>query len=302
MYKYYLNLLDYQNKPDFINKYLKSGSLKRLKKVGYFCGMDYASKDIYDFSEYISRFDHSLSVALLIYKLTKNKLYTLMALFHDIATPVFSHVIDYMNEDFETQESTEEFTEQIIKNDKYLVKCFKEDNIDINKIINFKECSLVDNNRPKLCADRLDGVILTGIGWTKNITKNDIFDIIKDIKIYSNSDNEKEIGFKSLSVAQKVLDISKSIDYMCHTSEDNYMMMLLAKITKLLINKNYLTYEDLYYYNEEEVFKLLDTIIDKEIKKLYRNFKTIKLDEIPDTKLTVKIRNLHPIVKGERIK
>ena len=49
MYRYYKKLLN--SKPEFLNKYLKSTSLKRLKKVGYFCGMDYASKDIYDFSE-----------------------------------------------------------------------------------------------------------------------------------------------------------------------------------------------------------------------------------------------------------
>ena len=162
MLEYYLNQLNYSQIPLFLIKYLNCPSLLRLKKVGYFCGMDYASKDIYDFKEYISRFDHSLTVALLTYKLTKNKVMTLAGLFHDIATPCFSHVIDYMNEDFLEQESTEEYTEYIMKNDNYLKQCLKEDNIDIHDIINFKKYSIVDNDRPKLCADRLDGVILTG--------------------------------------------------------------------------------------------------------------------------------------------
>ena len=47
--KYYLEQLNYQNIPSFLIKYLKSPSLLRLRNVGYFCGMDYASKDIYDF-------------------------------------------------------------------------------------------------------------------------------------------------------------------------------------------------------------------------------------------------------------
>lgn len=118
--KYYLEQLDYKNLPDFLIKYLETPSLLRLKKVGYFCGMDYASKDIYDFREYISRHNHSLTVSLLVYKLTKNKKATLAGLFHDIATPCFSHVIDYMNEDYEKQESTEEYTEEILKQDDYL--------------------------------------------------------------------------------------------------------------------------------------------------------------------------------------
>ena len=87
--------------PRFLNKYLEVPCLVRLKNIGYFCGMDYASKNIYNFSEYISRYDHSLTTALLTYKLTKNKTKTLASLFHDIATPCFSHVIDYMNKDYE---------------------------------------------------------------------------------------------------------------------------------------------------------------------------------------------------------
>ena len=47
--EYYKELLG--NIPSFMKKYLRCSSLKRLKKVGYFCGMDYASKDIYDFKD-----------------------------------------------------------------------------------------------------------------------------------------------------------------------------------------------------------------------------------------------------------
>ena len=70
--KYYLEQLDYNNIPKFLKKYLQVPSLLRLKKVGYFCGMDYASKDIYNFREYISRYDHSLTVSLIVYKLTED--------------------------------------------------------------------------------------------------------------------------------------------------------------------------------------------------------------------------------------
>lgn len=187
--EYYLDKLNVKNKPEFIEKYLKTPSLLRLKKVGYFCGMDYASKNIYNFKEYITRYDHSLTVALLTWKFTQNKKMTLAGLFHDIATPCFSHVIDYMNKDYENQESTEEYTENILKNDKYLIKCLKEDNIEIEDITNFKKYSIVDNDRPKVCADRIDGVILTGISWTKDVEYDDIDKIIDNIEIYTNEDN-----------------------------------------------------------------------------------------------------------------
>jgi len=298
---YYLDKLDYSNMPEFLYKYLECPTLIRLKKVGYFCGMDYASKEIYNFSEYISRFDHSLSVALLTYKLSQDKVATLAGLFHDIATPCFSHVIDYMNEDYETQESTEEYTEHILKKDDYLKECLKQDNIDISDIINFKKHSIVDNDRPKLCADRMDGVILTGIGWSKEITKEDIDFILNDICVKNNEFNEKEISFKSFKIANKVVNISNNIDRLCHSKEDNYMMQLLAKITKLAIDESYISYNDLYKYNEDELFNLFKQ--HTKLLPLINEFETIKLCDVPNIELSnVKIRDLNPIVNGERIK
>lgn len=303
MLDYYKSLLNINKIPTFLKKYLVCNSLTRLKKVGYFCGMDYASKEIYDFTEYISRFDHSLTVALLVYKLTKDKLSTLQGLFHDVGTPVFSHVIDYMNQDYEEQESTEKYTEKIIMNDKYLLKCLSKDKINPKDIVNFKENSVVDNKRPKLCADRLDGVILTGIGWTKNINKKDIKNIVNSILLYHNEDNELEIGFNNINVFNKVLEVSKSIDKECHSNEDNYMMNLLANITKLGINNNYFTYEDLFKYNEEDIMNILNCCDNKEINDLLYKFKNIKINEVPYIKLDkIKIRSLNPLVNGERIK
>ena len=300
--EYYLNLLGYNDMPEFLIKYLDVPSLVRLKKVGYFCGMDYASNDIYNFREYISRFDHSLTVCLLVYKLTNDKVMSLAGLFHDIATPCFSHVIDYMNKDYENQESTEEKTEEILMRDKYLRKCLEEDKIDIRDVINFKKYPIVDNDRPKLCADRLDGVILTGIGWTKNITLDDIKQIVDNLKIFKNEDMEDEIGFTSLSVAARVVEVSKSIDIHCHSKEDNYMMELLAKITKIAIDKKYIDYDDLYYYDEEDLFDIFKSLNDEEMLSLLTIFQNIKLGDIPSIKLpNVKIRKLNPLFNSKRI-
>ena len=244
---YYKELLDIDTIPGFLKEYTLVPSLKRIKDVGYFCGMDYASKNIYDFKEYVSRFDHSLTVALLTYKLTKDKKSTLAALFHDVSTPCFSHVIDYMNKDYEKQESTEEYTEKIIKEDKKLNKLLKRDNIKIEEITNFKNYSIVDNNRPKLCADRLDGIILTGLFWTKDLKKEDIKEILDSLTIYENEDYEEEIGLNNINVANKLIIINENIDIYCHSKEDNYMMELLASITNLAIEHHLISYKELYY-------------------------------------------------------
>lgn len=119
---FYKKLLGYESMPEFLKKYLEVPCLLRLKEIGYFCGMDYASKDIYDFKEKITRYDHSVTTALMTWYLMHDKEMTLAALFHDISTPCFSHVIDYMHKDYSTQEKTEEFTKFLMENDKKLKK------------------------------------------------------------------------------------------------------------------------------------------------------------------------------------
>lgn len=299
---YYLYLLGYANMPDFLIKYLDTPNLIRLKKIGYFCGMDYASKNIYNFSTYISRYTHSLTTALLTYKISSDRKATLAGLFHDVGTPCFSHVIDYMNKDYANQESTEEYTERIILSDSYLKQCLLKDGIGANEIIDFKNYSLVDSARPKLCADRLDGIILNSLGWTKTISKQDIKDILNSITIYINEDGKKEIGFTDYEIASRVVELSDIIDRYCHSNEDNYMMELLARITKYALDNGYITYDDLYHYDEEYVFGLLYSIKDRVLEEYLLEFTTKKKEDIPTTKLpNLKARVLRPLVNSKRM-
>ena len=300
MYSFYLE--QFGKIPTFLKKYLKAPSLVRLQKVGYFCGMDYASSKVYSFSEKISRFDHSLSVSLFTYFLTHDKKAALAGLIHDLATPCFSHVIDYMNEDFETQESTEEFTEEILRGDSYFLECLEKDHLQLSDIFPFKQFSVVDNERPKLCVDRLDGIILTGISWTKEITKEDISWILSHTVLYQNEEKEVEIGFSSYEVSKRVMELSHTIDLYCHSDLDHYMMLLLAKITKRAITLGILSYKDLYFLDEENVFSLLSTSKDPLLQEYLYTFYHIVPEEIPKQDLpNVKRRIIYPLVCGKRV-
>ncbi len=287
--------------PKFLEKYLSLKILTRLKKVGYFCGMDYASSHIYLFEYKISRYEHSLTTALLTWKHTKSKKQTIAALFHDVSTPCFSHVIDYMNKDYENQESTEEKTESILRSSKKLKQLLKEDKLTIDDITDFKKFTIVDNNRPKLCADRIDGIILTSLGWTKTLTMEEVPSILNSIKVMTNEYNEKELGVTTNEIANKLCDLNREIDLICHSNEDNYMMELLAEITKYAIDKEYITYDNLYEYNEEKLIKLLYSIEDTALKILLNLFKTVTLEEISVKEMPpVKRRYINPLVNEKR--
>ena len=299
----YLKILDYENIPDFLFKYIECPSLKRLKKVGYFCGMDYASKDIYDFGTYLSRFDHSLTTALITWKYSKNKIETISALFHDVSTPCFSHVIDYMNKDYLKQESTEEKTEEILKNDNYFIHCLENDNILIEDIIDFKKHSIIDLDRPMLCADRIDGIILNSLFWTKEISISEVNEIIKSIKVYKNEFKLLELGFDNKKIVKLILDKNNIVDTYCHSKYDNYMMELLAYITKLCINNNLFSYNDLYYLTEEDIIFRILSSNNYEILNLWYLFQNIKKEQIKDIELPLlKKRVINPLLNGKRIR
>ena len=69
--EYFLTLCD-NDYPVFIEKYLNSGPLKRIGKVGQFCGCDYTK--IFNVKYFYSRLDHSVACSLMTWLKIKQKL------------------------------------------------------------------------------------------------------------------------------------------------------------------------------------------------------------------------------------
>ena len=291
------------NIPEFMKKYLELDIVKRLKGISLLCGMDYASKAAYDFPYYISRYDHSVNVALITWKLTHEKTATIAALFHDISTPVFSHVIDYFNNDLVNQESTEELTGDILRESIELNEYLKEDDIDLEDVINFKKFSIVDIDRPGVCADRIDGTICSAINWTKSANGKECASIIDDLIVSKNEKGVKEIAFKSIDKAELFTRLNDEINRETHTNNDNYMMNLLSDIVRISIEENITDYKSLFYITERELIECIEDNLDlnEELKKKWNLFKSIK--EIPVIEMPViKNKIINPLVVDKRLK
>ena len=70
------------------------------EKIIYTAFPQFADIDSY------SRYDHSIGVALIIWHFTHDRKQAIAGLLHDVASPVFAHVVDFMHGDYLTQEST----------------------------------------------------------------------------------------------------------------------------------------------------------------------------------------------------
>lgn len=300
-YEKYKSLLG--TPPEWLNKYLSLDILTRLNDISLLCGMEYASHDIYNFAFSISRFEHSLNVALISWNLTHDKNATLGALFHDASSPVFSHCVDYMNGDYVNQESTEEKTEEILRGCPKLLEYLEQDNVSLEDIIDFKQYSVVDLPRPCMCADRLDNTIGVGMAWAQNLTYEDAESILRNTRLSLNENDIYEISFDDIKTGELVSRVNDEINRLTHTNSDTYMMLLVAKMIKKLILLNLISYDDLYKLKENDILDILDdnSDLDFELAEQYEEFKTIKeapIIEQPE----IKDKTLNPLIKQKRLK
>ena len=140
--------------PEWLLDYIDTEEMSRLSGISMLCGIDYSN--IYNYISFNSVLDHSVGVALMVRNFSHDKKQTLAGLFHDIATPTFKHCIDFMNGDSEHQESTEERTEQIIRDSIKIMSLLNRDSIKVEEICDYHIYPIADNDTHKLSADRLE--------------------------------------------------------------------------------------------------------------------------------------------------
>lgn len=296
----YFNII-YPTFPTFLIPFIESKSFARLNKVSYFCGAEQGSKSVYNFKYSISRLDHSISTALHVWAKTFDYYSSLAALFHDVTTPALSHVIDYLNKDYLKQESTElDIEKYLMKNDPKLLNFMKSYKLDIDRIFNYKYNSLIDLDRPKLCADRIDFIFLTNLAWTRNITIDEIKDLYNHLYLEINEDGVMEFAVDDYEAAKRIVELNDITNNLSRCKCDYDEMQCLANIVKRLIDLGYIKYEELYKLTDDDIFELIEFNLDDDV--IYQNYQSFKYME-KDYSLTdnlVKNRSLNPLVKKLR--
>ncbi|MFI3260175.1 MAG: HD domain-containing protein [bacterium] len=285
MVKEYLNILcnDY---PKWLDDYIQTSEMQRINEISIGCGTDYSG--MYDIPYFYSNLTHSIGVALVIWNFTKDKKATLSGLFHDIATPVFKHCIDFMNGDSENQESTEERTYDIIKNSMEIRKLLDRDKINLEDVVDYKMYSIADNDTPKLSADRLEYTFSSGMTLKKVWDLEKIKKIYENIIVETNEFNELELMFKDKEIAEEYIDIISTLWPSWVDDNDRTVMQFIADIVREMIEKKYITLDDLYILSEREVIQKIKNCDDKEIREAFNTFEKLESAQSCDGKVANK--------------
>lgn len=293
--------------PKWLIDYINTPEMQRIGTIGMNCGTDYTK--IFDNKYFFTRLEHSIAVALIIWNFTKSKKQALAGLFHDIATPCFSHCIDYLHGDYLKQEHTENRTLEILKKSNQIMKLLNKDGIDLEEVWDYKIYPIADNPKPRLSADRLEYNFSSGITFTKTWKIENIKEIYHNLELMYNEDNIIEIGFKDISIAENFLMGANILFKEFQSNRDKLIMQFYADIIKIMIKNNIIKEDDLYIYSEKEIVERISKCGIKEIEEIFLKFKNavcicegeIKPINNYFISLNVKERYINPLVKGKRI-
>lgn len=172
--KDYFKILE-PNFPEWLNEYIDTKELLSQQYISVTCGTIYSNLFESDF--FFSSLDHSVAVALVVWHFTHDKKQTLSGLFHDIATPVFKHCIDFLNGDYMTQESTEDLTTEIIKNSKEIELGFKTKKIARNFVKVTSRLSVIYREDRTRYSMQLIADILKKLSDENKISKKDLYEL-----------------------------------------------------------------------------------------------------------------------------
>lgn len=299
----YFNVLE-PNFPEWLNDYIETKELLKQKYISVTCGKIYSN--LFEIDFFFSSLEHSIAVALIVWHFTHDKKQTLSGLFHDIATPVFKHCVDFLNGDYMTQESTEDLTSKIIGSSKEIMDLLKRDNIKLEEVDDYHIYPVADNDTPKLSADRLEYSLSNALLTYKLSNIDDIKKIYNDVILDKDEEDTLELSFKSKATALEFAKITSKLSIIYRDDKTRYSMQLLADIIKKLNEDRLITKKDLYNMKELEVIEIIENSKYKDIFNIWKNAKNIKVSkEKPENVYFVhhgaKIRYIDPFVNKKRI-
>ena len=136
----------YSELPQQLLTMAETPAMRRLKHVGMHCGCEYTAYPIYrKATAPYSRYTHSLGTAAIVWHFTRDLKQAVAAMLHDIATPAFAHVVDFLNGDHLRQESTESRTRMMIASSPELMALLNKSGLTIDDVDDYHRYHYLDS-------------------------------------------------------------------------------------------------------------------------------------------------------------
>lgn len=285
--------------PVFLAEAAQTPEMQRLCNVGMNCGCEYTSFPLFAGIDAYSRFDHSMGVALIVWNFTKDAAQAMSGLLHDIATPVFAHVIDFLHNDHMLQESTEKATAEFIVQSDALNTVLRKYGIPADAVVDYHRYPIADNDSPKLSADRLEYTLGNAVNY-KIISKEQAARFYRDLAVGTNEFGETELVFRHREIALDFADSALKCSKIYVSDPDRCAMQSLADLLKEALKRGILTEKDFNLTEIIVIGKLMHSELSAQWIQ-FRNYQKIIRQEAPDAtgcwrRIYAKKRYIDPFV------
>lgn len=241
--------------PDFLAQLAGTPPVQRLRQVGMNCGCEYTRFPQFAGCRPYSRYDHSMGTALIIWHFTGDKAAAAAGLLHDVATPVFAHVIDFLRGDHVKQESTETGTRELVERSPEIQAVLQRHGLTTAQTADYHQYPVADNATPRLSADRLEYTLgnLVNFGFG---SREDARRLYRDIAVLDAPDGAPELGFRTEAAALEFAALALRCSRVYVADADRFAMQALAELIRGAANRGVLCEKDLYTTEPQVIQKL----------------------------------------------
>ena len=284
--------------PEIISDGTHAREMQRLRQVGMNCGCEYTSFPLFlSMKGWYTRYHHSIGTALIVWRFTQSHAQTLAALFHDIATPCFAHVVDFMRNDHMKQESTEDQTREIIAGSEDLGTVLRKYGLKVDDVADYHQYPVADNDSPQLSADRLEYTFGNLVNFGK-CTESQVTGMLNDLTVGKNEYGEEELMFRTFEQARRFAFGALEMGKIYVSEEDRFSMQALAELLKDAVREKVISMQDLWT-DEPSVIRKLSA--DQEFRKrwmYFRGYRQIVCGREDGIVIRAKKRYIDPAVDG----
>ena len=288
--------------PAFLLRLAETPPMRRLRQVGMNCGCEYTAFPRFRSLARYTRFEHSLGAALIVWRFTADAAQSVSALLHDIATPPFAHVVDFLRGDYLDQTATESGTADIIRASEEIGAILSSLGLTAADVEDYLRYPIADNDAPRLSADRLEYTVGNAFNFSL-APAEELAALFADITPGRNEYGEEELCFRTPEKAARFADLALACSKIYVSDADRYAMQILAELLRDALAAGVLTAGALAGTEEE----LLETLCaDERFAARWRDFRSlsrIERAEQPDERdgwrrIRAKKRRIDPFVAG----
>ncbi len=288
--------------PPLLRHLAQTPPMAGLRQVGKNCGCEYTDFPRFRHLAPYSRFRHSVGVGLIVWHFTHDAAQAAAGLLHDVSTPVFAHVVDFLRGDHLTQTATEQGTAARIAASPEIRRVLSAHGLTAERVCDYHRYPVADNDAPRLSADRLEYTLGNAVNYGF-LSMNRARALYRDLTVISNEDGVPELAFRTRAAASAFTAAALDCARVYVADEDRFAVEALAQLLRGALGRGALVPADLMATEPAVIAKLSADPVCGPLWRRFRSFSRLRRAAVrPDGgewyQVAAKLRWIDPLAAG----